>query len=371
MSLDALRGLAALAVVLGHSRFFLTGATGIDVSQLGALQKILLIPSSFAVESVAVFFVLSGYLVGGQVLREVDADRFVWRTYFAKRFSRLWTVLVPGLILTALIDHFIVGSAVYARSVGGGADSLPTFLCNIGFLQESRCSVFGSNESLWSLSYEFWFYVLFAGATVAVASVRKRVWLKSLSGIVAVAICLALFGVQVLALIPAWLFGVGVALLEDRLRVRDISILRAVPAFYVASIILFAAGLAISNLYVDSNDFLGRVEALLVVGLTATPIIALLAINRPFSTRRWMRRFARTGDWSYSSYVYHAPIAKLLIVLVSGVVDAEEGTLVLVTYAVALVAYGCSILLWSFTERKTSVIRNLLMRVLRAGAVAR
>lgn len=42
------------------------------------------------------FFVLSGYLVGGQVLQYVRQGRFTWRVYMVKRFTRLWDVPIPA-----------------------------------------------------------------------------------------------------------------------------------------------------------------------------------------------------------------------------------------------------------------------------------
>jgi peptidoglycan/LPS O-acetylase OafA/YrhL len=83
--LDVVRGAAAILVVLGHSRELLFTAQGLPVSGKGGFEKLLLAPTSLAQESVAVFFVLSGYLVGGQVVRQVRANRFSWPVYLANR----------------------------------------------------------------------------------------------------------------------------------------------------------------------------------------------------------------------------------------------------------------------------------------------
>ena len=80
--IDGLRGIAVLSV-LGYHAFPATlpgGYTGVDV-----------------------FFVLSGFLVGGAVMRAGPA--FDWRTYAIARLSRLWVVLVPALLLTAALDQ--------------------------------------------------------------------------------------------------------------------------------------------------------------------------------------------------------------------------------------------------------------------------
>ena len=38
---------------------------------------------------------------------------------------------------------------------------LPTLLGNLAFLQDFFARPYGSNGPLWSLSYEFWFYLVF------------------------------------------------------------------------------------------------------------------------------------------------------------------------------------------------------------------
>ena len=52
--------------------------------------------------AVIIFFVLSGYLVGKHVYLAFNTGRWSWREYAIKRLSRLWIVLIPALILTAI-----------------------------------------------------------------------------------------------------------------------------------------------------------------------------------------------------------------------------------------------------------------------------
>ena len=53
---------------------------------------------------VIVFFVLSGYLVGGSVLRSVRTGSWSWRAYLLARLSRLYVVLLPALLLGGALD---------------------------------------------------------------------------------------------------------------------------------------------------------------------------------------------------------------------------------------------------------------------------
>ena len=76
IGLDLMRGTAALTVLVAHLRgnsFVEYGA--LPVAQHGTLTALFFFVTRVAYEAVIVFFVLSGFLVGGQVLtrlRDVD-----------------------------------------------------------------------------------------------------------------------------------------------------------------------------------------------------------------------------------------------------------------------------------------------------------
>ena len=89
-SLEVLRGVAAVLVVLSHARLYPYMEAGLSISGRSTVEKLLLAPTSFGREAVATFFVLSGYLVGGQVLRQVRQQRFDPAVFLIKRLTRFW-----------------------------------------------------------------------------------------------------------------------------------------------------------------------------------------------------------------------------------------------------------------------------------------
>ena len=106
------------------------------------------------------FFALSGYLVGGSALRALGKRRWSWGNYLLNRATRLYVALIPALILTAILDHL-------ARTHGGmnmgyAPQSMKDFWGSVFFLQGISTQPYGSDGPLWSLSYEFWFYILFS-----------------------------------------------------------------------------------------------------------------------------------------------------------------------------------------------------------------
>lgn len=171
--LDLIRGLAAVAVVVYHVRyrFFLDYH---DVVNPGLTTKCYYALTAYGHDAVMVFFVLSGYFISASVTRDVAGGRWSWRRYTTNRLTRLYVVLIPALLLTGFWD--MLGRSLYPvnpvytgepRSwahdffpVGNRLD-VPTAVGNVLFLQSVLVSPLGSNEALWSLSYEFWYYVLF------------------------------------------------------------------------------------------------------------------------------------------------------------------------------------------------------------------
>ena len=173
-SLDCIRWLAAMAVVLTHVR----DISAIDysaVSNNGVLIKAFYFATGFGAEAVIVFFVISGYLVGGSSLQAWRRRTFNFFDYFVHRFSRIYVVLFPALVLGLLLDSYgrgyFDGSGIYSRPDLLHTTSLANgFTLNL-YLQgpprqsaaiaDLRCVCLGTNVPLWSLAYEWWYYCIF------------------------------------------------------------------------------------------------------------------------------------------------------------------------------------------------------------------
>jgi peptidoglycan/LPS O-acetylase OafA/YrhL len=150
IALDLLRGLAALMVLLVHAR----GASFVEFGGLPEAQRTAAVAAFFAFtrlgqEAVMLFFVLSGFLVGGQIVRRVQAGTFDLRSYALDRCSRIWIPLVPACVLTAAIAAFVSGQPVRFSTVLG----------NMVGLNGTLVETLAGNAPLWSLAYEIWFYI--------------------------------------------------------------------------------------------------------------------------------------------------------------------------------------------------------------------
>jgi peptidoglycan/LPS O-acetylase OafA/YrhL len=140
--IDGLRAIAVLAVMLFHGELGLPGGyVGVDV-----------------------FFVISGYLITGLILQDVEADRFQLLTFWERRVRRIMPALVPVLLACVAagwcrlfpFDFKQLGASVFAQAL---------LISNVNLWHAS--GYFAEASELkpllhtWSLAVEQQFYVLF------------------------------------------------------------------------------------------------------------------------------------------------------------------------------------------------------------------
>jgi len=141
-------------------------------------------------QAVIIFFVLSGFLIGSSVWRKTGQQRWDWRDYLLHRLTRLWLVLIPALVLCALWDaiglHSHAAPLLYTGQVLNhvtfdvqSTHNWGTFFGNLFFLQDTVTRTFGSDGPLWSLANEFWYYLLFPCAVIALRPGNG--WLRRLT----------------------------------------------------------------------------------------------------------------------------------------------------------------------------------------------
>lgn len=103
--LDALRGSAAQLVVAGHAiSLFYSGYPLGGSDELYVFYNLLYAISEAPHPAVVTFFVMSGYLVGGNLLINMKDGCFNLTKYLVDRTSRLFVVLFPALVLTLIFD---------------------------------------------------------------------------------------------------------------------------------------------------------------------------------------------------------------------------------------------------------------------------
>jgi peptidoglycan/LPS O-acetylase OafA/YrhL len=363
--LDLIRGLSALLVMLSHLRGFIF----LDYDELergGVLTKGFYFVSGLGHQAVIVFFALSGYFVGGSVLSGLAKGSFTWRGYITARLTRLWMVLLPALMLTLGLDllgqHWNPGAyagAFNERFMSGPTTAIPaahdwlTFIGNLGFVQTVSVPVYGSNGPLWSLANEFWYYVMFPLAAVAVARFSElRCRVAAVLQILLFALLVWWLPYTLLMGGLIWLLGVGVWWLVWKTGDRLIARCRGWP-WRLAGGSLFLGTLAASK----TDHWLGSAEP---VGLAFAAW--MLALTGAWRFPSWLNRCV-TGlsEISYTLYVVHFPVFFFVaaVVLNGRQFPADaQGYIWFGGLAAATLAISAG--MWWLFERNTDRVRKWL-----------
>jgi peptidoglycan/LPS O-acetylase OafA/YrhL len=363
--LDALRGFAAFSVLLNHLRdaFFVDYGS---LARHNPLSSAAYLASGLGRQWVMVFFVLSGYLVGGSVLRSVGNGKWSWRAYLFARLSRLYIVLLPALLLGGVLDwlgmHMPGTEAVYSGNSGmhalainvHGVLTWPVLTANALFLQSIELPgmrahpilPFGSNGALWSLSYEFWYYLAFPLLVFLLA--------RSQSSKTRVLSCLGLLawgwfvGLNVFLLGLTWLMGASIAFLAAlparRQWTRGFAITLALA--------LFAVGLVASKL-------LGSLPSDLVLGLAVTALIWVIlhCATAPLPAA-YVHIARRAAHSSYTLYLVHLPMLIFLKATLHLPRTYPDWHVVLVAAAVLAVILLYAQLVYEVFEKNTDRVRR-------------
>ena len=212
--LEALRGLAAMYVVVHHtlpSRYYIEGWNIATINRFGQ-------------EAVLLFFILSGFVIRYAFAKHPGQS---FRDYFRRRFLRIYVPLAAVLALGYLARSYDAGQWI---------DPRPTqLLGNLAMLQDYAdvkpnvpVGTYLGNDPLWSLAYEWWFYMLFFPVMTLVRGRDRRDALVFGTGLCAcVLYCfLPIFPVRVAMYFGIWWSGAYMAerYLEGRLNgLRDVA----------------------------------------------------------------------------------------------------------------------------------------------------
>lgn len=240
-------------------------------------------------QAVMVFFVLSGYLIGGSVWRKEGQKRWDWRDFMLHRFTRLWLVLIPALVLCAFWDLIPPYSHDYL-----GVHTWQCFIGNTFFLQGTLVKTYGCNAALWSLANEFWYYLLFPCAVIALAPTSG--WLRRAIHML-LFIAMALFvSPAIMLFFPVWLMGAAVAIFPlPTMR----PVLRSwIIALYVPVLFFIAK---FHRLNATVGDYLLGIA-------TAILLMALLNYRSQAKPTLWNRAGRRAAGFSYTLYLVHIPL---------------------------------------------------------------
>jgi peptidoglycan/LPS O-acetylase OafA/YrhL len=354
-----------MAVMLGHVR----GLFFVDfpfLTNKSIAYRLLYAATGFGHQAVMIFFVLSGFFIGTSVIDSVNAQRWSWRVYLVNRLTRLQLVLFPALVLGAVWDQIGMRIPQAAPFYYGGLykyflpsvalrSTTPAFLGNLFFLQSVLSPVFGSNGPLWSLSYEFWYYILFPALMLAAASwmgVRNRSLYVCLAGLLSWFI-----GPQISLYFLIWLAGA----LVGRLRHIEWLKLPGPQAF-----LPIVAGLLLAGVMAwgRTNKFASEMLADYSIGVSfALWLYTLIHGTREDVSFSYAKTAKTLSGFSYTLYLTHFP----LLLLLRGLFDPQGGWQpdlkhLLYALGIALLMLTYAYVVAEFTEARTTIVRRRLLQ---------
>jgi peptidoglycan/LPS O-acetylase OafA/YrhL len=281
--LDALRGLACLLVVGFH--YFSVGTFA-----GGRVLMYLFAPGWSGVD---LFFVLSGYLVGGQLL-DARATPGNVETFYIRRVARTWPLYFLLLLTVAATGNGVIPWQAFV------------FLQNVLW---STTDPVGASwiQPTWSLAIEEQFYLLLPAAVLLL---RRRQLAFLLTIVLLAALLLRAFLVNSTAsyyLLPCradeLALGIGVAM-----AMRDQKA-RAWLASHLDTVSVLTLGLGAVGF---GAIMAGRPDPVMLIGIPGLVYAGLLVLV-VLGPARSVPGIGRVGAWSYPLYLFHGPIGSSVV----------------------------------------------------------
>lgn len=378
-----LDGLRAMAIILVVARHVYDRPYDKIRDNIGAVSGDIFVKlmAYYSWSGVQLFFIISGFLVGGQVILDIRSRNFAWKKFFVGRFFKTY---VPAMI-------FAIAAAWGALPAPWGVDYAG------GYLEERSINnyLFLTNYTgdawqphYWSLAVEEHFYLVMPIIALGLAPFARvaslRVVAQGLLAFVVIFATAKILLAQTSLVSSAWqyhaqshwqldFFAMGAALRlyhESGLsvvrsgRLQNSAILiTAVICFLLIGFYSAAQefrGLSDPRLGVSSK---GVVQALTLIlfGCGAWIVGNYHDIGVLFS-KRWMRIAAVL---TFSTYIVHLSVLENSVFLYSGITELTESQSV--AYLLALViglvtSFGFGFVFFVLVERPILLLRRRILR---------
>lgn len=303
--IDRLRGLLAIGVLLGHA---------IDLAQLsashpsGTLFSIAMATRPYyGFVSVVGFIVLSGYCIARSTM-----NRFSLGEYAMMRVTRVYPLLIVAVLLTALVEWVAVGSPYRPDMWVIGRDLRKFLVALAGF--SGFKGPFGSLAPAYTISFELLYYAIWGLAMAAALGRARRALIIAASAAVMLIVLGSPLRARVgwfagflpvagIAVLPGWLLGAALALVQDRVT----KVARILPhwAAWMLFVSIYAACVDAFNVpfVAEASDYFHVAYCTILSVLYFTIVATWLARPAPVrsATDTWL------GEMSYPLFLIHGP----------------------------------------------------------------
>jgi len=296
-SIDILRGLAAVAILVFHYTHFTMGNGSIGLPE-SSLAEVSFYQSLGYIRTHGALAVMLFWMISGFVFMHVYAGKPVtgW-TFFVNRFARLYPLHLLTLLVVAVIQWTSMGTfghyLIYQINDGWH------FFLNLFFASEWGFSKGNSfNGPIWSVSVEILIYILFW-------IYLRTGWASLLSSLLVIVGFLVafIFAKKALVLCGIYFFA-GSSLYAAYVMIP----VERYRTALVASLIVFAGW----GLGWISGALSPMPITILLIGLFA-PLLLALALSERMGLHGRYKRFRAIGNLTYSTYLWHSPLQMLFL----------------------------------------------------------
>jgi peptidoglycan/LPS O-acetylase OafA/YrhL len=361
--LDILRAVAIISVVMAHGGKILP-------------ERTWRFHDYILVDGVFLFFVLSGYLIGGILIKVLENKKATPRTLYGF-WVRRWFRTVPNyfLVLTALVG---IRFAFY-----DGFQGMPVWRYYL-FVQNFSTPHPSFFSEAWTLSVEEWFYllvptlifvlvglcklmpkraILAAASTAILAVLAFRLYRYAIAPPQSVADWDLNFRKQVITRLDSLMFGVLGAYCAYYYKTLWLRYKRGL--FWLGLVLVVVQHIAVSFLLAPhiTEVWAGAYLSVFSFTLMAAGILLLLPYLSDYKTGSGpiYKALTYVSISSYSMYLLHVSLLQPLVFWIGDLGPAWLTILVrYMTYWALTI--GCSILLYRYFERPTTDLRDKLVR---------
>lgn len=339
--LDLIRVISALLVVMVHVRCeFINTYTQLEVESQNLFTQFFFFANSFGTQAVLIFFILSGFLVGGRTIERILDKSVNLKDYIIDRSVRIFTPLIASIVLIVIIDQFTKTPHSIWELIGN-------LLGLQGVLVGDAGGVF------WTLAYEIWFYVLI-GAIICL-TISKN---KSL-GFTSIFLALVVFANIKTYLLFFLILGIiGYYLSKNKLPkyIVYVSIIVCITSWILIN---FASETLVKDRL--TFDLISIQSLSLIFGASITIVISQIVNIKPTGKLSKLDKIgSKLSVFSYSLYITHYQCCRIMhFIGVPKLSDVNISTILWFVFEIIC----CIIFAYIFyllTEKHTNKIKSII-----------
>lgn len=297
LEIQGLRALAAVLVLIFHAKFLSGGFIGVDI-----------------------FYVISGFLITGLLLKELNTTgRISLKAFYLRRSKRLLPASFLVLFVTAIFAWLVL-PPISRGSIGRDLIATTLYISNYLFAWwENDYQNLNATPSpfihYWSLAVEEQFYIFWPLLLIALAKLKSA--RKFVAAFSLVTVTSFVLGVWLTIVAPIWAFY---SLPTRAWELSVGALIALLPSFRRQSPWLASTGavlLAISAFWLNERTAFPGLYALVPVLGAAALLSSIGAWPRPLKLLATNDVSVWLGRISYPLYLWHWPVLVLPIALLS------------------------------------------------------